>query len=468
MAVSALKRLKRTTADAIKYICKPEKTEGKLLVSSYACSADPSTAALEMQLTAGHVWDNKERVGYHMFQCFAVDDDISPDQAHQLGLEFAQKMLGGQYEFVLATHVDKDHIHNHIVFNSTNFITHKKFHWGPYDKQRMWRINDAICRANNLSVVENESGCRGKSYHEYQNAASGQSWKKQLQDTIDIVIKKVDSFDDFLRLMRAQGYEIKQGKYISFKAPGQERYTRCRRLGDFYSEEMLKARIADKTIQKPRDVSSKSKNSDTKQGSRAKTYSNLIVDLSKNLKAQQSAGYAYVVQKSNMDKLAKTLNFLSAHNIKNPDQLLNMISQHQQDVKNYRNNICAVENKIMDLQEIIKMLQTCKKYQGLMSYIRKNPSNHKFISQHQQEILVYEAAKKFLKEKGISTDCNFSNYQNLCQAEKSKKGILYAAYQKEKEALKELQIIKKNVEISLQTNLEKMAKKEEKRKDAEL
>ena len=170
MATSKLKPIKKTLGKAIAYIIDPEKTAGGTLVSSFGCSV--GTADIEMQMTAQKGSGIGERIAYHLMQSFSPDDDITPEKAHQLGMEFAQKVLKGKFEFVVATHIDKDHIHNHIIFNATSFYgKHNKYHTGDWEaeKRRIRRINDSICRANNLSVIENTSGQKGYECYEGRN-----------------------------------------------------------------------------------------------------------------------------------------------------------------------------------------------------------------------------------------------------------------------------------------------------------
>ena len=151
MATSKMRSIKSTLRKAIDYIVNPAKTDDGLLVYSHGCSVE--TADLEMELTAKQGTGRGDRIAYHLIQSFSPDDDISPKKALQLGIEYARKVTGGKYEFVIATHIDKEHIHNHIIFNAVNYVDHKKYHSDKKDKYRIRDINDEICKANNLSVL---------------------------------------------------------------------------------------------------------------------------------------------------------------------------------------------------------------------------------------------------------------------------------------------------------------------------
>ena len=172
-----------------------------------------------------------------MIQSFAVGE-TTPEEAHKIGMELAGAVLGGKYEFVLTTHVDKDHLHNHLIFNSVSFVDYKKYHSNKQSYYHIRRTSDRICKEHGLSVVVPGQD-RGKSYAEYTAEKQGTSYKAKLKTAIDNLIPRVKDFDELLRRLQEMGYEIKQGKYISFRAAGQERFTRTKTLGAAYTEEAI-------------------------------------------------------------------------------------------------------------------------------------------------------------------------------------------------------------------------------------
>lgn len=151
MATSKIKTIKKTLKKAIDYITNPDKTEDGTLIYSHGCSVE--TADLEMELTAKQGTGRGDRIAYHIIQSFSPDDDITPEKAQELGIEFSRQVTGGKYEFAIATHVDRNHIHNHIIFNAVDYVNHRKYHSDEKDKYRIRDINDEICKANNLSVL---------------------------------------------------------------------------------------------------------------------------------------------------------------------------------------------------------------------------------------------------------------------------------------------------------------------------
>lgn len=347
MAISKIKAIKSTLDKAITYIMNPDKTEAGLLVSSFGCA--PETAALEFQMTAKKGSQVGDRLGYHLIQAFSPEDEILPEKAHELGMEFAKKVTGGKYEFVITTHVDKGHIHNHIIFNATSFVDKKKYHSGIFDKKRIRRINDKICYENNLSVIEKFSGRRGKSHYEYEQSKKGMSWKDKLANAIDNAVLKAKDFDEFLFIMEMEGYEIKRGKHISFQAEGQDRFTRSKTIGEEYTEEAIKRRIANEVKEKTTGNTEKTTEGKTKekqkteasQKSRKPNFNkiNLLVDISKNIKAQNSKAYERALVRSNIDTLVKSMNYLIRHNIVTPEDFAVYASGMKAEYELTRRNI---------------------------------------------------------------------------------------------------------------------------------
>ena len=252
MAVTKIKAIRGTLSKAIAYILNPEKTDEKLLVSSYGCASE--TAAREFEWTrkiAEQKGMNPVRIiARHVIQSFEIGE-VTPELAHEIGKQFADEILGGKYEYVLTTHIDKDHVHNHLIFNAVDFVdyhAYKSYKRIYYD---MREVSDRLCKENGLSVIP-PSQNKGMGYKEYTEAKRGTSWKQKLKQTIDRLIITAKDYDDFLRLMQEAGYEIKPGKYISFRAEGQERFTRSKTIGENYTEERIKERIAGRTPRRNR------------------------------------------------------------------------------------------------------------------------------------------------------------------------------------------------------------------------
>ena len=201
----------------------------------------PESDCIEFEMLLAQAIQKGNNLAHHLIQSFAPGE-ATPEQAHEIGKQLADEVLQGKYSYVLTTHIDKGHVHNHLIFCAVDMVNHRKYNSNRQSYAYIRRTSDRLCREHGLSVVQ-PSRDKGKSYAEWDAGRKGKSWKAKLKAAIDAVIPQAKDFDDFLRLMAAQGYEIKQGKFISFRAPGQERFTRCKTLGENYTEEAITSRI---------------------------------------------------------------------------------------------------------------------------------------------------------------------------------------------------------------------------------
>ena len=236
MAVTKIKPVKSTLSKALDYIENPDKTDGKMLISSFGCSYE--TADIEFGYTLSQARDKGNNLAFHLIQSFAPGE-VDYEKAHEIGRQLADAVTKGQHEYVLTTHIDKGHIHNHIIFCAVNFVDHHKYVSNKRTYYGIRNMSDKLCRDNGLSVVVPGKGSKGKSYAEYQAEKTGTSWKGKLKIAVDALIPQVSSFEELLQRLQAAGYEIKPGKYVSCRAPGQERFTRLKTLGADYTEEGL-------------------------------------------------------------------------------------------------------------------------------------------------------------------------------------------------------------------------------------
>ena len=241
MAVTKIKPIKSTLKKALEYIQNPDKTDDKMLVSSFGCSYE--TADIEFAFTLSQALDKGNNLAHHLIQSFEPGE-VSFEKAHEIGKQLADTVTKGQYEYVLTTHIDKGHVHNHIIFCAVNFVDYHKYNSNKRSYYGIRNISDRLCYENGLSVITPEKGRKGKSYIEYQTAKKGTSWKGKLKETVDLLIPQVKDFEELLEKLQASGYEIKRGKYTSCCAPGQERFTRLKTLGIDYTEEAIRKRIA--------------------------------------------------------------------------------------------------------------------------------------------------------------------------------------------------------------------------------
>ena len=248
MAYTKIHAIKATVDKSIDYICNPEKTDGKIFISAYACA--PETAAIDFKYTLDHCRENAPNKAYHLIQAFAPGE-VSFEEAHEIGKELADRVLEGKYAYVLTTHIDKNHVHNHIIFCAADHIKFDKYHDCKQTYYRIRKLSDELCKEHNLSVIV-PSGNRSKKYNEWQSEKNGTSWKTQIRKDINQAIQSASDYEEFLILLKAKGYEIKgetfeenASKYISFRPLYKERFVRgsAKSLGKEYTKERIRERI---------------------------------------------------------------------------------------------------------------------------------------------------------------------------------------------------------------------------------
>ena len=428
MAVTKTHPIKSTLKAAIDYICNPAKTDGSLLVSAYGCSAE--TADIEFAWTRRHAIDKGENLGRHLIQAFAPGE-VTPEEAHQIGLELAKEILGGKYEFVLTTHIDRGHIHNHVIWNAVSFADHKHYHSNKRSYYEIRRTSDRLCKEHGLSVIV-PGQKKGKSYVEHQAIRNGTSYKAKLKVTIDRLLPACADLEDLLHRLQEEGYEIRRGKYISCRASNQERFTRLKTLGVDYTEEALAARIAGRT----------------RPSKRPKVRDGHIQRIAV-IQGNQSPGLQHWAKLQKLKEGAKTLNYLAEHGIESYEALGNRLAELNAAVDDSLASIKAVEGRIAELNLIAKYAATYRKCRPIYNRYRKSDDKEKFLRGHESEIILFEAAARELKRLGAVPLPAAEKLEAELSELTVRKGTLYAQYTAAKRQAKEYDTIKRNLDILL-------------------
>jgi len=432
MAVTKTHPIKSTLKKAIDYICNPSKTDGKLLVSSFGCTAE--TADIEFAWTRKHSIDKGTNLGRHLIQAFEPGE-TTPEQAHEIGMQLAKEILGGNYEFVLTTHIDKGHIHNHLIFNSVNFTDYHHYHSNKRSYHYIRRVSDRLCKEHGLSVII-PGHDKGKSYAEHTAEKAGSSYKARLKAAIDRLIPVCSDLEDLLRRLQNEGYEIKRGKYISCRASGQERFTRIKTLGADYTEEAVTARIAGR----PRP---------SRQPKKDDKRINLLIDIQNNIKAQESAGFAHWAKINNLKQAAKTMNFLAEHGISSYEELEEKAVSTAAASDKLLASIKATENCIADLALLMKHADTYRKLKPVYDGYRKSSDKEKFLRGHESDIILFEASARALKEMKIDKLPSAEKMKAEHDVLAAEKETLYAEYKTARQEAREYGVIKQNVDSLL-------------------
>lgn len=444
MAITKIHPIKTTLDLSIEYICNPEKTDEEILISTHACGHE--TAALEFEMTRQSWNSSTKNLARHLIQSFDPDDKLTPEIAHEIGKKLIDEVLKGKYEYVLTTHIDKGHIHNHVLFNNVSFTDGYAYNSNKKTYHQIRNINDKLCKEYGLSIIENQG--KGKSYKEYQERKRGKSWKAQLQYSIDNAIKRANNWEDFLRLMRTMGYEIKEGKHISFRAKEQERFTRTKAIGEDYTEENIKKKIKNRVSRKEKHpIKSKS------HGTSPRNNSNLgrIIDLKNNPKAQEFKGYEIWAKQHNLKSMAKTLNLMAIHQINSRDELYDAIGKVNLELTNMATNIKNIEDNIDNISLKIKNIETYNRLKPIYDAWQMAKDKKFFYKAHTDEIILFEASIKALGD-SISEDLLVSIpvlKKELIEQTQSKENA-YQDYQKQKERVSQLNFLKSNLETYMQ------------------
>ena len=427
MAVTKTHPIKSTLKAAIDYICNPEKTDGKLLVSSYGCTAE--TADIEFAWTRRHSIDKGTNLGRHLIQAFEPGE-VSPEKAHEIGMQLAKEILGGKYEFVLTTHIDKDHVHNHLIFNAVSFADHRHYHSNKRSYHEIRRASDRLCKEHGLSVVVPGQN-KGKSYIEHTATQAGTSYKAKLKAIIDRLIPASADFEDLLRRLQQEGYEIKRGKYVSCRTSDQERFTRMKTLGVDYTEEAITARLAGH----PRP---------SRQPKQRDDRIRLLYDLQ-----SKQGGLQHWAKLQNLKLAAKTFAWLEEHGIENYSDLESRSAAVMEKRDTAHTSIKEAEARIAELSLVMKLAATYRHLKPVYDQYRQSRDKEKLLRGHESEIILFEAAAKELKRMGTVPLPSTENLKTELAALSKKKDTLLAEYKAVQSEAREYETIKRNVDVLL-------------------
>ena len=421
MAYTKIHAIKATVDKAIDYICNPDKTDEKIFISSFACS--PETAAIDFKYTLDHCRENSPNKAYHLIQAFAPGE-VSFEEAHRIGKELADRLLQGKYSYVVTTHIDKGHVHNHIIFCAADNINHDKYHDCKQTYYRIRKLSDELCKEHNLSVII-PGEKRGKKYNEWNADQNGTAWKPKLRKDINSCIKSASTYKEFLLLLRAKGYEIKgeefgdnAPKYISFRPIGKDRFIRgsVKSLGMEYTKERIKERIELKRERKAtipkRDYASRR-----------------LVDTSDE-KFQNSPGLKRWATIENLKIAAQS--YAEAESI---TKLEHEITVKTEAEKSAKQSVVELEHRIKDLAEIIKYTEQYRANRSYHVGYKKAKNPDAYFRRYESQIILYGGARRMLEQAGIklkslNIDKLKSEYQELTR-QKDELTSTYKSYEKE-------------------------------------
>ena len=419
------------------YVQNPDKTENGKLVSSYECS--PLTVDQEFMLSKRQyelVTGRKQKndvIAYQIRQSFRPGE-ITAEEANKVGYELAMRFTKGKHAFIVATHTDRHHIHNHVIFNSTTLDGSKKFRDFFFSALAVQRLSDLICLEHQLSVIEI------KPYRERQKRTlypPKESNRDRLCGLIDqILAEKPKDYEDFLQRLEAQGYEVKRGKYTSVKGKRQKRFIRFRTLGAGYSEDELKAVIAGEAEHRPHQ----------KQPPKEKPF-NLLVDVQAKLAEGKSSGYARWAKKYNLKEMSKTLIFLQNQKIGSIEEMQERVDAATAHYHELGDSIKTAEKRMAEIAVLRTHIVNYAKTRPVYDAYRKAGYSKRFLEAHREEITLHKAAKTAFDEAKLKKLPKVKELDAEYSKLLTKKKAAYPDYRKAKEEMQEFLRAQKNVEM---------------------
>lgn len=436
--------VKTAISDIIDYVENPEKTDKGQLVTGYGCNARIAdkeflfAKKLYIQKT-GRVRGYDDVIAYHLRQSF-IPGEITPEEANRLGRELAMRFTKGKNAFVVCTHIDRHHVHNHIIISAVNLDCDRKFRnfWGSTNALR--RLNDTLCIENGYSIVENPQR-HGKSYNKWLGDNAPTSHRERLCNVIDEALKqKPERFDALLEMLRQAGYEIKGNPTNpSLRGGAQKRFIRMDTLGPGYSAAELKAVIAGERqhTPKPRKTKAQKKPQRTNQ---------LLIDIQEKLAQGKGAGYANWAKKFNLKQMAQTVAYLQDHNLMDYAALVEKTDSASARYHELSDRIKAAENRMAEIAVLrTQIINYVKTHDTYVAY-RKAGYSKKFRAEHEADILLHKAAKKHFDSLGLKKLPTVKALNAEYAALLAEKKAAYADYRQAKHDMRELLTAKANID----------------------
>ncbi|WP_461884031.1 relaxase/mobilization nuclease domain-containing protein [Fusicatenibacter sp.] len=356
--------------------------------------------------------------------------EVDAETAHRLGQQFADEVLKGKYEYVISTPVDKNHIHNHIIFNAASFVDHHKYVSNKRSYHKLCRISNRICHENGLATSM-PTGEKGKSYKENMEYHRSTSWKAKLRVAVDKAIWTSINYEEFLQKMQLAGYEVRQGKHLSFRAPEQKNFTYMKSLGSYYSEENVRIRL-------------KKNRNKVKAPKYLTREARLYINISTYVTTGNQKGFEHWAKLNNLKEAARTFNYLSENNLLNYEDFRQHVSDVDASVKAADQRIAQIASEL-STQKVIQ--KHCDSYRLCRKVIEdcksaKNPKTYR--AKHQAEYQLHDSLKKELQDLGVTKIPSSNKIQKQIENLESEQAATVREIQELQKKQKTLDIIRQN------------------------
>ena len=448
------KSILQCLSERIDYAKDEDKTADGELVSSYEC--DPETASSEFALSKREYFTLTGRkqehdiIAYQIRQSFKPGE-ITAEEANRIGYEFAERFLKGNHAFIVCTHVNRRHIHNHIIWNSTSLDCTRKFRNFWYSTNAVRKLSDLICTEHELSVIENPKP-HGLTYDKWLGNNAKPSHREIVRAVIDdILTKKPMDFEAFLKLLEEQGFSVKRGKHLTLMHTDFKKAIRLDSLGDGYIEAELRAVLSSEREHTPK----KRKNIHTP------TKNTLLIDIEAKLREGKGGGYERWAKVHNLKQMAQTVNYLREHGLLDYDELKKKSANATTRFNELSEHIKTAEKRMAEIAVLKTHIINYSKTRDVYTAYRKSGYSKKYLAEHESDIILHKAAKKAFDDLGLEKLPTVKGLQTEYAELLTQKKAAYAEYRTARDEMKELLIHKANVEQILGKEPENEKKKNE-------
>ena len=453
------KTIEQCLKDRTDYAQNPEKTDGGILVSSYECN--PKFVVQEFALDKRQYEHNTGRhyhgdvIAYQIRQAFKPGE-ITPEEANKIGYETAMRWTKGQHAFIVATHIDKAHIHNHIIYNSTNLDCERKFRDFHLSGVALRRVSDIVCLENGLSVIAPRKPSERSKRTEYPQR---KSFREEMRESINICMEqKPKDMDELIKLLTEMGYDCKRGKYISLKGRGQEKFLRMRSLGAGYRESDLEKVFAGENTFAP---DPKQLNKEKSVYEKPEQKVDMLLDIQAMIAKGKGPGYERWAKVHNIKQMAQTLLFLEEHDLRDYDDLAQKAKTASDRFGEITEKQKLLEARLVEIAALKKHIINYSKTKDVYADYRKNGYSKKFFEEHREAITLCKAAKDAFSqiEGKIPKIKDLNQEYNQVLQEKKK---TYAEYRQAKQDMKDYQTAKYNIDLFLKSEEQKQQDEKQK------
>ncbi len=427
-------------ANIIDYVENPQKTDDGRLIYGYMC--DAITADTEFNLAmlqyinlTGRRRGSDDVIAYHLRQSF-LPGEVRPEEANRVGQELAMKLTKGNNAFIVCTHIDKHHVHNHIIFNSINLDCTRKFRNFWNSTWAVRRMNDKICLEHGLSIVENPKPSRG-SYGTWIGDEKVLSFHEQLRRAINVALEeKPKDFSDFLKKLEAYGIEVNtERKSLRLRIKGQTRFTRCNSLKGDYTEQAIRERIEGVRVVAPR----------VQKKTPTVPIVGLLIDIDAAIRAGKGPSYERWAKVFNLKQLSRAVLYLKEHGDMSYEELKKRSDESVMRFNELSGEIKDLESQMTNNAELQKQIVNYVKTREVYAEYRKSGYSKMFRAQHEQDIMFHQAAKKYFDRLGLEKLPSVKSLREQYADLLAQKRKAYAEYKQVREKMKELYNVKSNV-----------------------